>query len=196
MGKKPFILGVILAGGQGMRMGGLNKGEVKLSGYPLVEWAFMGLSPQVGQVVVNASSAIGLEVPFAADKTPDIKGPLAGVLAALAWGRENLKKPFAIVTVAIDTPFFPNNLVTKLSKTGAPALAAVGGEAQTTFGYWPAEIEEVLKAYTAEAPNPSIRGFAKQTDVALVKFKRANQFFNINTPEDLAKAEGMAGQLL
>lgn len=193
MGKKPFILGVILAGGQGMRMGGLNKGEVKLAGHSLAEWAFMGLSPQVGQVVVNASSAFGLEAPFVADKTPDIKGPLAGVLASLAWGRENLKKPFAIVTVAIDTPFFPDDLVAKLGKTGDPTLAAVEGEAQTTFGYWPAEIEEVLKVYTAEAPNPSIRGFAKKTNMALVNFKRSEEFFNINTPEDLAKAEKLAG---
>jgi len=190
---KPFILGVILAGGQGMRMGGLDKGKVLLAGHPLAEWAFMGLSPQVGQVVVNASSAFGLDVPFVADITPDIKGPLAGVLASLAWGRENLKEPFAVITVAIDTPFFPDNLVAKLSKTGDPTLAAVEGEVQTTFGYWPAEIEEVLTGYIAEAPNPSIRGFAKETNMALVKFKRPEEFFNINTPEDLAKAEKLAG---
>jgi len=193
VGKKPYILGVILAGGQGKRMGGLNKGEVKLAGYPLVEWVASGLSPQVDQVVVNAPSAYELDVPNVPDETADIKGPLAGVLAALAWGRKNLKTPFAIVTVAVDTPFFPDDLVAKLGKKGVPALAAVGGEAQTIFGYWPAEIEEVLKVYIAEAPNPSIRGFAKKTNMALVNFKRSEEFFNINTPEDLARAEKLAG---
>ncbi len=174
-------------------MGGLNKGEVKLAGYPLVEWAASGLSPQVDQLVVNATSAYELDVPNVPDETADIKGPLAGILAALAWGRKNLESPFAIATVAVDTPFFPDDLVAKLGKKGVPALAAVGGEAQTTFGYWPTEIEENLRDYVAKTSNPSIRGFAKETNMALVNFKRSEEFFNINTPEDLARAEKLAG---
>lgn len=196
MGNIPYLLGVILAGGQGMRMGGLNKGEVKLAGYPLVEWAASGLSPQVDQIVVNAPSAYGLDAPIIPDETSEIKGPLAGVLAALAWGQKNLESPFAIVTVAVDTPFFPDDLVAKLGKKGISALAKVGGEAQTTFGYWPMEIEENLRDYVAKTSNPSIRGFAREEKLALVHFKVADQFFNINTPEDLAKAESMTGRLL
>lgn len=191
MEKSRTHLGVILAGGQGVRMGTADKGEVMLAGYRLVDWAALGLSPQVDHVAVNAPSALGLQIPNIPDITPDIKGPLAGLLAALAWGRKNLKGPFAVVTVAVDTPFFPDDLVKKLAAPGGPALAAVKGVAQTTFGLWPGEIEEALKAYTRESANPSIRGYAKEFNVALVNFKNQDQFFNINTPGDLARAEDM-----
>ena len=182
------ILGVILAGGQGRRMGGKNKAELCLSGHRLVDLVVERLGPQVDQVIFNAPSSLDLDIPHAPDLPGDIRGPLAGLLAAFHWGRKNLEKPFSVLTVAVDSPFFPTNLAARLSAVSGPAIAATEGEAQTTFGYWPVKVEPDLKDYIENTENPSIRGFARERKTPLVDFENPKQFFNINTPEDLAKA--------
>jgi molybdopterin-guanine dinucleotide biosynthesis protein A len=189
MGRDAIKLGVILAGGRGSRMGGKNKADIRLGGHRLVDLAVARLRPQVDQIIFSAPSGLDHNIPNVPDEANGIKGPLAGLLAAFRWGRENLEEPFTVLTVAVDTPFFPFDLAARLSAGGGPALAAYLGEAQTTFGFWPQDIEADLRAYAGEANNPSIRGFARERKVPLVNFKNPEHFFNINTPEDLLEAE-------
>ena len=113
------ITGVVFAGGQGRRMGGVDKGLVELDGRALVAHVIERLAPQVGELVINANqnrdryAAFGY--PVVADVIPDFAGPLAGLHAAMAAATT----PY-VVTSPCDSPFLPADLVARL----ALALAA------------------------------------------------------------------------
>ncbi|MFN7504630.1 MAG: NTP transferase domain-containing protein, partial [Limnobacter sp.] len=108
------IAGVILAGGMGRRMGGVDKGLRNFKSAPLALHAMMRLNSQVGSLCINANRNIGVYEGFGVDVVcdiqPDYAGPLAGMQAALA----HTNSPF-LVTVPCDVPMFPFNLVEKLS---------------------------------------------------------------------------------
>ncbi|SPF77576.1 molybdenum cofactor guanylyltransferase MobA [Pseudoprimorskyibacter insulae] len=204
-------LGVILAGGQATRMGGGDKCLLPLGGQPLLAHVVDRLAPQVGAVALNANGdaarfdAFGL--PVVADTIPDFAGPLAGVLAGLDWAAD--QGADAIVTVAADTPFFPCDLVPRLmlaaeGQAHPLVLAATKGDAATrsksrsglirhpTFGLWPVALRDDLRA----ALQDGLKKVVLWTDPhggreAQFPSDPMDPFFNINTPEDLAQAEGM-----
>jgi molybdopterin-guanine dinucleotide biosynthesis protein A len=191
---KTDITGLILAGGRGSRMGGVDKGLQVFQGTPLVRHAFTRLAPQVGLVIVNANrnvevyQAMGMVV--YRDEVPDFAGPLAGVLAGLG----HCATPY-LVTVPCDTPYFPDDLVERL----AGGLIDAG----------------IVTAYTREdgqlSPQPvfclmktslrdSLRGFidrgqrktglwARELGGAQVIFDDAAAFTNFNTLTELTGAE-------
>ena len=100
------ITGLVLAGGRGSRMGGVDKGLQNHQGVPLALHALLRLQPQVGEVMINANRNLGayesMGVPVWPDAQADFPGPLAGVLAGL----ERCETPY-LVTVPCDTPNFP-----------------------------------------------------------------------------------------
>ena len=112
------ILGVVLAGGLARRMGGGDKGLQPLGGKPILQRILDRLAPQVNGVILNANgdparfAAWGL--PVAGDAVEGFAGPLAGVLAGLAWARDNRPEVTDIVTVPGDGPFLPRDLVARL----------------------------------------------------------------------------------
>ena len=120
---KHQITGLILAGGRGSRMGGVDKGLQNHHGMPMAMHALMRLSPQVGEVLINANRNLGayesMGVPVWPDTIPDYAGPLAGFLTGL----ERCETPY-LVTVPCDSPSFPTDLVERL----ATALEAEGAE--------------------------------------------------------------------
>src|SRR6185437_902575 len=117
------ITGVVLAGGQGRRMGNVDKGFVELDGRPLVAHVIERLAPQVATLVINANqnaeryAAFGH--PVVADAIGGFAGPLAGLHAGLAVARTS-----HVVTVPCDSPFLPDDLAARL----AAAMAAVDAE--------------------------------------------------------------------
>jgi len=117
------ITGLVLAGGQGTRMGGVDKGLQPLDGTPLALHALRRLAPQVGTLLVNANRNMAdyeaFGVPVCPDTVPGFAGPLAGFLAGLAQCRT----PW-LLTVPCDTPRFPADLAARL----AAAAAAQGAE--------------------------------------------------------------------
>jgi molybdopterin-guanine dinucleotide biosynthesis protein A len=117
------ITGVVLAGGRGSRMGGVDKGLQNHHGMPLALHALLRLEPQVGAVMINANRNLGayeaMGVPVWPDALPDYPGPLAGMLAGL----ERCETPY-LVTVPCDTPNFPLDLVERLAR----GLAGAGAE--------------------------------------------------------------------
>ncbi|WP_085869827.1 molybdenum cofactor guanylyltransferase MobA [Pseudoruegeria aquimaris] len=198
-------LGVILAGGKATRMGGGDKGLLEIGGVSLLERVIGRIGPQVGGLALNANgdpgrfAAFGL--PVLADGIAGYPGPLAGVLAGLDWaaaqGADHL------VSVAADTPFFPEDLVPRLllaaETAGKPiALAATprpdGGEwRHPTFGLWPVALRHDLR----EALEGGLRKVVHWTDrhgTATARFPAQpyDPFFNVNTPEDLETARAMA----
>ncbi|MDH4189882.1 MAG: molybdenum cofactor guanylyltransferase, partial [Betaproteobacteria bacterium] len=107
------ITGIVLAGGQGRRMGGVDKGLQPLRGKPLVQWVIERLAPQVDEILVNANQNVeayaGFGHPVVADDLGDFAGPLAGLHAGLKAARHALA-----VTVPCDSPFLPLDLVARL----------------------------------------------------------------------------------
>jgi len=198
-------IGVILAGGQSRRMGGGDKALLQIDGQSLLDHVAARLRPQVPAMVLNANGDAGRFDSAGLTVVPDglggHLGPLAGVLAGLdhaaGLGAEH------IVTVAADTPFFPADLVARLTAaaagTGAPiALAATRDGDRVvrhpTFGLWPVALRDDLRASLRDG----LRKIVLWTDrhrAASVVFDSPGRdpFFNVNTPDDLRRARDLAG---
>ncbi|MBE0412387.1 molybdenum cofactor guanylyltransferase MobA [Yoonia sp.] len=190
-------LGVILAGGRATRMGGGDKGMLPLRGGTILSHVIMRLEPQVAGLALNANgnpdrfATLGL--PVVSDSIADYAGPLSGVLAGLDWAAA--QGATHIVSAAADTPFFPCDLVPQLQlaaeTTGAKiALAATPGGRHPTFGLWPVALRDDLRV----ALQGGLRKVIVWTDkhgCATAHFPDDAAFFNVNTPEDLAKAKAM-----
>ncbi|MEM6407828.1 MAG: molybdenum cofactor guanylyltransferase MobA [Pseudomonadota bacterium] len=195
--------GVILAGGQSRRMGGGDKGLLDLGGRKLITHVIDRLEPQVAEIALNANgdaARFDLGLPVIPDSIDGFAGPLAGVLAGLDWAAA--QGHTHIVTAAADTPFFPCDLVPRLmlaAENGPIALAATpdpqrGLARHPTFGLWPVSLRDDLRAALQEG----VRKVVQWTDrhgTALANFPAEpfDPFFNVNTPEDLARAEELLG---
>lgn len=191
------LFGVILAGGQGRRMGGVDKAMVPLGGRPMIAHVIRRLAPQVGALAINAGGDPerfeGFALPVLRDPVPDRPGPLAGVLAGMRWA--GAQGADHVVTAATDTPFLPGDLVARLRMAAdgarAPiALAESGGRLHPTFGLWPVTLAEDLEL-ALEAGTRKVAGWALGEGAVRVAFGVAgtDPFFNVNTPEELETAE-------
>jgi len=191
------ITGLVLCGGRGSRMGGVDKGLQNHLGMPLALHALLRLQPQVGPVMINANRNLAayesMGVPVWPDPVADYPGPLAGWLAGL----ERCDTPY-MVTVPCDTPAFPDDLVARL----AAALAAEDADiamaatledgvvqAQPVFCLMKAQLMEDLVAYLGDGQRKIDRWTARHR-CAQVLFPDPAAFFNANTPQDLARLQG------
>ncbi|SFD55758.1 molybdenum cofactor guanylyltransferase [Sulfitobacter brevis] len=195
-------LGVILAGGQATRMGGGDKGLLPLKGGTLLSSVIARLAPQVATVALNANGDpvrfAHLDLPVLPDSIEGFVGPLAGVLAGLDWAAA--QGADTIVTAAADTPFFPCDLVPQLllASEGMDhplALAATpdaerGKARHPTFGIWPVALRDDLRAALAGGLRKVVL-WTDQHGGRTAMFPDEAAFFNVNTPEDLARAEAM-----
>jgi molybdopterin-guanine dinucleotide biosynthesis protein A len=191
-------LGIILAGGQATRMGGGDKGLLRVGGQSMLSMVIDRLAPQVGALALNANgdparfAALGL--PVVPDGIGGFAGPLAGVLAGLDWAAG--QDADTIVTVAADTPFFPCDLVPRLILAAEGmahplAVATTPEGLQPTFGLWPVALRDDLRAWL-ESGERKLRLWAERHGVGLALFDDpGDPFFNVNTPEDLARAIAM-----
>jgi len=194
------ITGLILCGGRGSRMGGVDKGLQAYQGMPLAMHAFMRLAPQVGEVMINANRNLAAYESMGAsvwpDPVADCPGPLAGWLAGL----EHCSTPY-MLTVPCDTPGFPADLAARL----AQALVAEGAEiamaatredgrvqVQPVFCLVDAMLLESLMAYLNSGER-KIDRWTAQHRCATVVFDDANAFFNVNTLAELHALEAGPG---
>lgn len=191
------IFGVILAGGEGRRLGGADKALLTLAGQTLVARAIDRLGPQVEALAISANGdparLASCRLPVLADAEP--QGPLSGVLAALDWAVA--AGADAVASVAVDTPFFPCDLVARLhlaaeSTAAGAALAAAGGRVHPTFALWPVGLRDDLRNRLA-AGEARVTGFATRHGAAEAPFPDAAAFLNLNTPADWQRAEAMLG---
>ena len=195
-------LGVILAGGLASRMGGGDKGMLSLGGRPLLAHVIDRLEPQVAGLALNANGEAARFARFGLPVLPDtidgFAGPLAGVLAGLDWAAA--LGADSIVTAAADTPFFPGDLVPHLLLAGegmdTPLVLAATRDPKRrtvrhpTFGLWPVSLRDDLRA----ALTGGLRKVVLWTDghggrEALFPVHRIDPFYNVNTPDDLTRAE-------
>ena len=190
------ITGLILAGGRGSRMGGVDKGLQNHNGIPLAMHALLRLQMQVGSVMINANRNLGayesMGVPVWPDALPDYPGPLAGFLAGL----EHCESPY-LVTVPCDTPGFPLDLVERLAaaleaQDADIAMAATieHGERQVqpVFCLMKASLMESLVRFTQSGQRKIDRWTAQHRCVEVL-FDDAGAFFNANTPAELQQLQ-------
>lgn len=190
------ITGLVLAGGRGSRMGGVDKGLQMHRGRPLAMQALLRLQPQVGALMVNANRNLAdyaaMGAPVWPDALADCPGPLAGFLAGLV----HCRTPY-LVTVPCDTPNFPTDLVDRL----ATALVAEGAEiamaatledgrlqVQPVFCLMAATLVDSLAAFT-QGGQRKVDRWTGQHRCATVMFADADAFFNANTPDDLQRLQ-------
>jgi molybdopterin-guanine dinucleotide biosynthesis protein A len=194
------VVGVILAGGLARRMGGGDKGLVRVGGEPILRHVIERLAPQVDGLLLNANGDparfAGFGLPVSADPVQGYPGPLAGVLAGLEWAARDHRQARFVVTAAGDTPFLPRDLVGRLlaavTAEGADlAVAASGGRSHPVFALWPVRLAEPLRGAIVEEEVRKVDRFTARYRVATAGFddQPVDPFFNINTPEDLAEAE-------
>lgn len=186
------ITGVILAGGQGRRMGGRDKGLIELHGHLLIEYAIETLRPQVGRLVINANrnqeryEAYGL--PVISDLWPDYRGPLAGIASTLA----RIETDY-LLSVPCDIPSLPPDLCARLAQAlereSAPlAVAQIDGRMQPVCALLHRSLTTNLCDYL-ERGERRAQEWARSHGAALADFSdRPADFDNLNTPEDLSAA--------
>ncbi len=187
------IFGVLLAGGQARRMGGTDKAFLPLSGRPLIRHALDRLLPQVEELAISANGDparfAGLGCPVLPDADP--LGPLSGILAALQWATP--LGATAVVSAPVDAPFLPGDLVPQLvlAGNGGPAIAMTEERDHPVFGFWPVGLANDLARFLGSGDKPTVTIFADRHAAARASFQDRIAFLNLNTPEDLARAEAL-----
>jgi molybdopterin-guanine dinucleotide biosynthesis protein A len=200
------ILGVILAGGQSRRFGGGDKGLADLGGRPVLDHVVARFRPQVGRLLLNVNGDAARFAAFGLQTIPDQRfpelGPLSGILAGLDWAEEREPGCIAVATVSTDVPFLPSDLVERLEAArGAGAAIATSGERRhPTIALWPLSVRDAV-ADALEKRLLSVDKLAAQLNAVAVAFamrdiggQTVDPFFNVNAPDDLAKARALIGQ--
>lgn len=181
------VTAVILAGGQGRRMGGADKGLIDYRGRPLIEWVLDALAPQVGEIVISANrnleryAAYGYRV--LPDTLPDFPGPLAGVLAAL-----NAVTTEWLLVVPCDTPHLPADLALRLRGAAEYEDVPLAVAADATRVHHSCFLVRTdrrgdLAAYLARGER-AVRHWQAGLSSVTVRFDAAS-FANFNSPDDL-----------
>ncbi|MDR2189253.1 MAG: molybdenum cofactor guanylyltransferase [Azonexus sp.] len=183
------ITGVILAGGLGRRMGGVDKGLQLLDGQPLVTHVAKRLAPQVDELLINANQNADiyarLGYPVVADRIAGFVGPLAGLHVALCVARHPL-----VATAPCDSPLLPLDLVARLAAALADgahdvAVARTALRAHHVFCLCRRSLEAPLAAFLRSGQRNFYRWLDEQRTVE-VRFADEYAFININSPAELA----------
>ncbi len=181
------LTGLILAGGQGSRMGGRDKGLVDYRGRPLIDYVIACVAPQVDELLISANRNLseyaqrGYQI--ITDTLPDFQGPLAGVLAGL-----HASKHEWVLTVPCDMPHLPDDLAIRLlaaNKDRTIVVATDGLRIHPAVMLIHTSLSGKLAAYL-QSGKRSVHGFQEMEGFASVSFDAA-EMQNINSPDELAQ---------
>ena len=184
-----MITGVVLAGGQGRRMGGVDKGLKPLRGRPMVQWVIERFAPQVDEVLINANQNLATYAAFGHRVIPDAIGGFAGPLAGLHRGLSEARHDL-VATVPCDSPFLPVDLVSRLrnaldAQDAELAVARTGTQPHPVFCLCRTSVLTGLGAFL-EGGGRKIDAWYAALKVAEVAFDDEPQAFsNINTEAEL-----------
>ncbi len=183
------ITGIVLAGGQGRRMGGVDKGLQLLRGKPMAQHVIERFAPQVAELLINANQNIEQYQQLGYRVIPDAIVGFAGPLAGLHRGLSEATHPL-VVTAPCDSPFLPLDLVAQLKaaldKNDADlAVAKTGDQPHPVFSLCRKSVLPGLTAFL-ESGGRKIDAWYAQLKVAEVQFADEAAFRNINTREELA----------
>ncbi len=184
------VTGIVLAGGQGRRMGGVDKGLQLLRDKPMVEHVIGRLAPQVDEILINANQNLEAYGRFGYRVVPDAIGGFAGPLAGLHAGLGAAKYPLAL-TVPCDSPFLPADLFSRLNgklQGNDLAVAKTGDQAHPVFSLVRVSVLDHLSRFLS-AGGRKIDAWYSTLNIIEVPFDdEADAFRNINTREELNNA--------
>ena len=191
------VTGIVLAGGQGSRMGGVDKGLQPFRGKPMVAHVLERLAPQVDAILVNANRNVEAYAAFGhrvvADEIEGFAGPLAGFERGLAHAGTPL-----VVTAPCDSPFLPLDLVTRLREAleandAQLAVAKTGDQSHPVFSLMRRDVHESLRQFLASGQRKIDKWYGGLAVVEVPFDDEADAFRNINTREELASLEPPRG---
>jgi molybdopterin-guanine dinucleotide biosynthesis protein A len=199
---------VVLAGGLSRRMG-QPKPALHLGGQTMLARIIGRLEPQAGHIAVNLNGAGEATIdgnPVIGDTVPGFLGPLAGVLAAMRHAAATTPAATHVLVVPTDTPFFPQDLSQRLTEAMTEreqiAVASSGGALHPLFALWPVSLADDLEHWVTTDPKRRVRAFIERHPNVEVDFPLTvttaglfDPFFNVNTPDDLRRAEVWLGIL-
>lgn len=189
MGSTVVLTGVILAGGEGRRMNGQDKGWIGLQGKPLVQHALDRLQPQVTHCIISANRHLdryrALGVPVVSDAETYL-GPLAGIAHAL----QQIQTEYALI-VPTDAPLLPLDLAERLlQQLPAPLVICHDGERlQPLFGLYHRSLADSIFKFLAAGERKLTRWCMEQSP-AILTIEQINAFANVNTPDELQRISG------
>jgi molybdopterin-guanine dinucleotide biosynthesis protein A len=194
---KTQVSALVLAGGQGSRMGGVDKGLQPFRGKPMVAHVIERLAPQVDEILINANRNAAEYERFGhrviADEIQGFAGPLAGFERGLAHASHAL-----VMTVPCDSPFLPRDLVARLhaamTSQGADlAVAKTGEQAHPVFSLMRRDVHASLREFLSSGQRKIDKWYSGLQVVEVSFDDEADAFLNINTREELAKLEPREG---
>lgn len=184
------VAALVLAGGGGRRMGGVDKPLLDLGGQPIIAHILAALGQGIADIAISAN---GDPTRYAAFARPVLndgpflgQGPLAGLLAGLDWAAT--RGAGTLLTVPGDTPFIPADIAAALAP--APAIAASAGRPHFLVGLWPVAASAALRDFLAEPGPHRVGEFTRRIGARQVDFpaEPCDPFLNVNTADDLALA--------
>ena len=185
------VFGLVLAGGEGSRLGGVRKADLRIGGMRLVQRVATVFEGKTTETFIASGQAdmSGLALTSIRDESGEPKGPLAGIRAAVRHLEQRIDPDDLLVTAAVDTPFLPPDYIERLGnaavKTGA-AFAAWGESIYPTNSAWRlAALRHALED-TSESAGP--KAILRQLGATRVDWSAdasADPFANINTLDEL-----------
>ena len=187
-GDASVVTGLILAGGRGSRLGGLDKGLLPYRGRPLVEWALAGLKPQVGAILVSANRNLTAYAHYGHPVLPDALAGYPGPLAGIREGLKAAPTPW-LLAVPCDVPQLPPDCAARLlqaalAQHAQAAYARAAGESHYAVLLMQRSLTAALEAYL-QSGGRSVHGFLARQGALAVDFDDPQAFANLNTTQDL-----------
>lgn len=187
------ITGIVLAGGKGSRMDGVDKGWVNFNGKPMVKHVLERLAPQVDEILISANREIAqyetLGYPVIQDGIAGFAGPLAGLQKGL-----QVTKNAYVLTVPCDSPLLPADLVARLMNSlikhdADLAVVKTGNQAQPVFCLYRTSLLSSLTEYLQNGGR-KIEDWQNSLEAISVSFSdNSKAFSNINTRDELTMLE-------
>ena len=184
-----LVTGVILAGGLGRRMGGVDKGLKPLRGKPMVAWALERFAPQVDEILINANQNLATYGAFGHRVVPDEIGGFAGPLAGLHRGLSEARHDL-VATVPCDSPFLPADLIARLQAAMVEAnselaVAKTGDQPHPVFCLCRKSVLPSLTEFLAGGGRKIDAWYSRLKVVEVAFDDNPDAFSNINTEAEL-----------
>lgn len=187
------VTGIVLAGGMGRRMGGVDKGLLTFKGRPMIAQVLERLRPQVDELLINANreteTYATFGYPVIADAIGGFAGPLAGLHSGMTAATHGL-----VATVPCDSPFLPEDLISRLlaalqENNAELAVARTGDQPHPVFCLCRTSLLPHLTQFLQNGGRKIDAWYAGINTVEVAFDDEVKAFTNINTPEELSCLE-------
>ncbi len=180
---------VILAGGQSIRMG-TDKAVITLAGQRLIDILIDRFMPKADQLLLSAPEDYGTGLAFIRDNPDFPGGPVGGIFSVAAILQKTRPDIAGFVTVPVDAPHAPVDLIARVSASGTCTVAGDRQRIHPTFAYWRCDIVDNIRiTHDHRQKSPSLRWLAERCGAKSVIWLDDNLFMNINRPQDLIEAD-------